>query len=802
MTSLSNDDLFLPKILNSSIEHSKDTHVESNIYKLDLNKEKDSSINKQISIKEKNIIHKNTNLTNSTIKSSPLRKKDSRSSINLNTNSNNINIVNNSDHQKIIEEYQKIISDLESKLSQNDINYLKEITKLNEEISVKNNNLKTLSKLNENLKLSLKNLTQRLDELIYKFTKDQKKLIRNNKSNSLDKNNDIEKNFEKQLSLKEKELKNQQNIINILSRDNKKLRHNLEIKNTFEMNRSLSDKLYLKEQEIINLNKIIKDYEYKYKKHNECQKEIDSLREKLINNQKELSEKKKEIFISHKNITQLQSKFIQSESAINIINNNIKERNKKAKLKINIINSCMTPPRNEVVDNKNKYILSPITLKRELSDIKNNKSIDYINNFNYNIIFNIFSKEEIDIIKKLYENNENKYNEFIKKVNILEKYQNSKDKAYLVTIKKLKDKIDDYIYRLSSAESKIKNKDYKIFILTKQIKDLLGKKKEYIDKNKKLILLVEESNKNYQQEKRAKIELANRLLKFQNEKRKEPENDNAIKIPISSKNINHINLNNDTNKNKNLNFDIDNLNGINKEKIEDINNNNEKDDKNIIVYKDIPIQMPNSQEILPIKKVTISDKNSEKDLELESIFSQNIFESPRKKKCTQFQIISNISHVDIEGVNNEKENSNNTNVLFETQPKIINRKSIKSNTIINNAIYGNIKSKSSNNINNNNSPQNILEVKSSSKLIKFNKNDDIGEEINEEKILQTINNLSEEKTKKIEYRNNIKRKSVINRYNSKSSFAEMINMEAQKFSSISKTKSNKNLHINYINNNK
>jgi hypothetical protein len=140
------------------------------------------------------------------------------------------------------------------------------------------------------LKLSLKNLTQRLDELIYKFTKDQKKLIRNNRSNSLDKSNDIEKNFEKQLSLKEKELKNQQNIINILSRDNKKLRHNLEIKNTFEMNRSLSDKLYLKEQEIINLNKIIKDYEHKYKKHNECQKEIDSLREKLINNQIKLSQ--------------------------------------------------------------------------------------------------------------------------------------------------------------------------------------------------------------------------------------------------------------------------------------------------------------------------------------------------------------------------------------------------------------------------------------------------------------------------------------------------------------------------------
>ena len=793
MTSLSNDDLFLPKIMNSSIEHSKDTHVESNIYKLDLNNEKDSSINKQISIKEKNIIHKNTNLTNSTIKTSSIKKKDSRSSINLNTNSNNINIINNSENQKIIEEYKKIISDLESKLSQNDINYLKEISKLNEEISVKNNNLKTLSKLNENLKLSLKNLTQRLDELIYKFTKDQKKIIRNNRNNSLDKNNDVEKNFEKQLSLKEKELKNQQNIINILSRDNKKLRHNLEIKNTFEMNRSLSDKLHLKEQEIINLNKIIKDYEHKYKKHNECQKEIDSLREKLINNQKELSEKKKEIFISHKNITQLQSKFIQSESAINIINNNIKERNKKAKLKISIINSCMTPPRNEVIDSKNKSILSPITLKRELSDIKNNKSIDYINNFNYNIIFNIFSKEEIDIIKKLYENNDSKYNEFIKKVKILEKYQNSKDKAYLVTIKKLKDKIDDYIYRLSSAESKIKDKDYRIFILTKQIKELLEKKKDYIDKNRKLILLVEESNKNYEQEKRAKIELSNRLLKCQYQKGKEDGNDKAIKMAISSKNINHINLNNNINKNKDLNFDINNLNDVNKENNEDINNNYEKNDKNVIVYKDIPIQIPNSQEILPIKKVTISDRNSEKDLELDSIFSQNIFESPRKKKCTQFQIISNISHVDIEAANNEIENRSNTNILFETQPKIINRKSIKSNTIINDKICDNIKSKSSNNINNNNTIQKNLGVKSSSILLKYKKIDNIGEETNEEKILQTNNNLSEKKSKKMEYRNNIRRKSVINKNDRKSSFGETIN-------SISKTKSNKNLQLNYINN--
>ena len=61
MASFSNDDLFLPKILNNSIEQSKDTHLESNY-----NNEKDflelidlKNINKS----ERNF--KNINITNS-----------------------------------------------------------------------------------------------------------------------------------------------------------------------------------------------------------------------------------------------------------------------------------------------------------------------------------------------------------------------------------------------------------------------------------------------------------------------------------------------------------------------------------------------------------------------------------------------------------------------------------------------------------------------------------------------------------------------------------------------------------------
>ena len=93
MASFSNDDLFLPKILNNSIEQSKDTHLESNY-----NNEKDflelidlKNINKS----ERNF--KNINITNSTMldKLSSIKKKESKSSLNIHTNSNSNNLNNN-----------------------------------------------------------------------------------------------------------------------------------------------------------------------------------------------------------------------------------------------------------------------------------------------------------------------------------------------------------------------------------------------------------------------------------------------------------------------------------------------------------------------------------------------------------------------------------------------------------------------------------------------------------------------------------------------------------------------------------
>ena len=758
MTSTSNDDLILPKILNNSIEQSKDTHLESNY-----NNEKDSQelIDlKQININDKNYLNRNINITNSTIldKISSIVKKDSKTSLNIKTNTNN-------QPQKIIEKYEKRINDLETKLSQIDSFHMKEISKLNEEINIKDKNLKLLSKVNKNLRNSLNNLTHKLDELLYKFTKDQKKLnLKNNNGNNK------EKNFEEQLLLKEKELKNQQNMINILSKDNKKLRHSLEIQNNFELNRSLSDKLLIKEKEIINLNKIIKDYEHKYKKHNECQKEIDSLKEKLINNQKELSEKKKEIFISHKNITELHSKIINSENAINIINKNIKERKRKEKLKLNLNGLNNSPDGKIGTTINNKKIYSPIFMHRELSENNRiNKNIDISNNHKNNIIYNIFTKEEIDIIKKLYENNTEKFIEFQKKVEILEKYRNSKDKAYIVAIKKLKLKIDDYIEQNNLAENTVKDKESKIFFLTRQLKDIIKKKKDLYENNKKLILLLNKETKKYEEEKKAKKDLAILLLKYQTEANK------LIEI-----NPNESHIIKETNSNFNLNL---NLNENNNDIINNKNEIGKENDKNIIVLKDILKPNPISKNIISNKKINMDDsynnisinkeiKNGEKDMELESILSKNMIDTPKKKKFEEYQINSNISHVEIKGIKRKK----NKEVLFETQPKENGRKKYN--------IALNLNNNTSSNGNNNkiiiNRRGSLLPYKKSESVDKANKN-------------------IKEILKRDELNNKFRRKSLLIRDKSESAIVTLLNSD--KNLKINKNDNNNNNENNISNNN-
>ena len=409
-------------------------------------------------------------------------------------------------------------------------------------------------------------------------------------------------------------------------------------------------------------------------------------------------------------------------------------------------------------------------MHRELSENNRiNKNIDISNNHKNNIIYNIFTKEEIDIIKKLYENNTEKFVEFQKKVEILEKYQNSKDKAYIVAIKKLKLKIDDYIEQNNLAENTVKDKESKIFFLTRQLKDIIKKKKDLYENNKKLILLLNKETKKYEEEKKAKKDLAILLLKYQTEANK------LIEI-----NPNESHIIKETNSNFNLNL---NLNENNNDIINNKNEIGKENDKNIIVLKDILKPNPISKNIISNKKINMDDsynnisinkeiKNGEKDMELESILSKNMIDTPKKKKFEEYQINSNISHVEIKGIKRKK----NKEVLFETQPKENGRKKYN--------IALNLNNNTSSNGNNNkiiiNRRGSLLPYKKSESVDKANKN-------------------IKEILKRDELNNKFRRKSLLIRDKSESAIVTLLNSD--KNLKINKNDNNNNNENNISNNN-
>lgn len=63
----------------------------------------------------------------------------------------------------------------------------------------------------------------------------------------------------------------------------------------------------------------------------------------------------------------------------------------------------------------------------------------------------------------MYEKDSGKFEEFIKKVDIIQKYKNSKEKALMLKIKQSEMKIKEYEEKIFLAENSIKDKERQIF---------------------------------------------------------------------------------------------------------------------------------------------------------------------------------------------------------------------------------------------------------------------------------------------------------------------------------------------------
>ena len=342
-------------------------------------------------------------------------------------------------------QYKEKIKELEETIKQMNLDFSNDIQKHKDEIEKKEKDIKKLITTNNNLKTSLEVLTQRLDKVL--INSNQQKLKYNKVLNN--NNNSNQENLQHQLDLKEKELKNQQSLINILRNDNKNIRNILSRFAVDGNNLNLAEKVQQQYKEIQILQKDLKEYKLK-----------------LSSSQKNINSKGIE-FKTDEN----------SSKKMNFIFN----RNKR--LMLNSLSSGGYSKFGKFTNKSQSIDFPKKSPKKKTEYIGLNSS--YINN-----VEPVFTNEEINTIKNSFID-EHKYENFINKLNILEKASLTKEKEMNMKIKMYQNKIKEKDNQLDDLKKKSKEKDNLIISLNVENKEL---KKHKIDLINKLNFLTKTLN--------------------------------------------------------------------------------------------------------------------------------------------------------------------------------------------------------------------------------------------------------------------------------------------------------------------
>ena len=321
--------------------------------------------------------------------------------------------------------YVNKIKELEDTINKMNIDFSKKIQQHKNEIIEKEKSIKKLITSNNNLKSSLENLTQRLDKIL--INSNQQKI----KVNKINNDNNVE-DLQHKLEIKEKELKNQQQLINILTKDNKNIRKILNdfgISSDINSNINMADKIHQQYQEIQKL-----------------QNNIKMLKEK--NNLSSTSPQKSDI----KGLN-----LITDES-----NNKYGSKFSLYKNKKIMLNSIQRPGNN----------LRKLNTNKSQNDLKVKKKVTYgmnsIEQFNPESIFTV---EEIDNLKNIFYD-DRRYENFLNKINILQKATVSKEKEMNMKVKLFENQLKEKEKEIKDINEKSKEKDNKIIELNVQNKEL------------------------------------------------------------------------------------------------------------------------------------------------------------------------------------------------------------------------------------------------------------------------------------------------------------------------------------------
>ena len=427
-----------------------------------------------------NSIENNKNLVsskNEEIKEEPNNKelkinvnlKNDENSKNIRSTSCQVNLTNNKESEKIIQELKFKINTLENEKEML-ISQLKENQKKYEEKFAKQNkDINSLSLLNNKLKKNLEKVNAQVTKLLNQVvannsipvTANNSKMVTKAEKNRGKNNEEKEPNEEiialkEKLKLKESQIKESFKTIEFLKKQNKKLKEDY-------------DSLALDGKNTNENNKLVEEIR---EKNNE-------LRELIKKKNNELRELERE----YKNLISYKSGDEHLEQNKNLVNElkTLKKQNDENKAKITQLKQIVEKHQKKEMENKKNANLNfsellqkkNIQAKIEKLKIKKGDKYEFIDfnnkkfvmNKNFSLLFNDLEKKTLFALFP----DEGDFMRFNQKLDIIENNFNSSSKRFQTNINELKETIDDKEELIAYLREKIRENEMKIKILLNQI---------------------------------------------------------------------------------------------------------------------------------------------------------------------------------------------------------------------------------------------------------------------------------------------------------------------------------------------
>ena len=484
-------------------------------------------------------------------------------------------------------EYLKMIENLQVKIKNLEKSNKSEIDKLTTENNEKENRINILQATNGKMKQSYELLTKRIEKL----QKDMESKSTKNKTEGTKKDDTNKKGenpeMEQKLADIDKEIKQKQNLINILSKKNQDIKKSIDSFYQITANKNILNELKEKEFQKKKLEEEVKEYEKIVNIHNsQCVSTIENLKKELEKIKSQLNEEKNEFHNKNQDYIMLQCKF--SLSNKDKEEEYLKLKNKKNFLDMNKHKDLMGSYNLQRLENikmynKRKEFGQNIE-KGNIQKYERSPSLPKIDNNNEKkVISSLFTDEELILLKNIFLDDyqdENLCGEFMNKIKELEKGKSTDEEVY-ENLKRENAELEKQSrenvelikmenIRLKEKKKEIANlnKDYKIQLrkniqlkkeenkLKNDLKVKVKEKKVNVERNERIKQITDMLNEiksiKYEDDNSTNIPMRKIIEEKKNEKKEEKKV--AKKDEPKNVNINNKEIQNDNNEDEEQNL--------------------------------------------------------------------------------------------------------------------------------------------------------------------------------------------------------------------------------------------------------